>query len=405
MVRIYFVLFIISSLTLLSSCQKDADNITSDRTESRSYEFTENGCATGKQSFASKDELCAALQNETLNKGCALSLRERYFKGQCPGQVFKPVLPAPPAPTPTPQPAPPTPEPAPPVPAALYPHDTNIVFVRRSKPEVNVCDRIVNRASLSEIARGLMMNGAREGGASEAALDYFRKLEKKNIQINIKLKESKDAQPDSTHYLEVGVSVAPLISREIYGLTISGSQQSINNIQTLLQSETKELLITDDEDCLATNRALNLVRDVQNKGLQWSGQFGFGDRILLPDAMIQQYSYQNQKCVLTQELSLKELSAKTDQQLPLEKIEVGYQPIGRNILRLEFFQNKGSGLTYADSVTLYDFKFDGFNRIEKAVSTLSESGKVLKMTDAKECEDLNQPDGPFYLEKVLFKSN
>lgn len=54
------------------------------------YEFTINGCGTGKQTFNSSENLCIGLQNNTLNNNCALSLRESYFKSNCSGE-FTPV--------------------------------------------------------------------------------------------------------------------------------------------------------------------------------------------------------------------------------------------------------------------------------------------------------------------------
>ncbi len=405
MVRIYFVLFIVSSLALLSSCEKGADKITSDRTESRSYEFTENGCATGKQSFSSNGEMCAALQNDALNKGCAPNLRERYFKAQCPGQTFKPENPTPPPPVTPPEPALPVEPPAPvnpvvpPAPVTLYPHDTNIVFVRRSNPDLKVCDRIVNRAPLSEMARGLMINSVKEGGADDSALDYYRKLAKRDIAIKVELQEIKKVADPSIFYIEIGVGVQPLIPFKILGFDISGEEAALRKIQSLLQSETKELVLTDDEECAAANPDLNLVREIQSDGLRWSGQFGYADRILLPDAKIQYYSYENQKCSVVRELTLKDLSSKMDRELPVGKIRVGYQTVGTHAIMLDFYQNKDSRFTYVDGLILHDFQTDEVNRVEKAINILSDSGRVLKITDAKECEDLKQPEGPFYFRR------
>lgn len=60
-----------------------------------SYDYTSNGCATGKHAFKASTyegalaQLCAALQSESLNNHCALELRNSAFKEQCPGQVFQ----------------------------------------------------------------------------------------------------------------------------------------------------------------------------------------------------------------------------------------------------------------------------------------------------------------------------
>lgn len=50
--------------------------------ESLSYDFTYNNCATGKHEFGSHDELCAGLKNEELNHSCAYDMREKFFKDQ-----------------------------------------------------------------------------------------------------------------------------------------------------------------------------------------------------------------------------------------------------------------------------------------------------------------------------------
>lgn len=60
-----------------------------DRTED-SYDYTFNGCPTGRQSFSGTAEevrknLCAALQDETRNKGCAQGMRKKHFASKCPG--------------------------------------------------------------------------------------------------------------------------------------------------------------------------------------------------------------------------------------------------------------------------------------------------------------------------------
>jgi hypothetical protein len=60
------------------------------------YEFMENGvdggvdggtagCDTGNQTFPSLVEMCAGLQSDSLNHGCALSSRENFFGEKCTG--------------------------------------------------------------------------------------------------------------------------------------------------------------------------------------------------------------------------------------------------------------------------------------------------------------------------------
>lgn len=61
------------------------------RAVSDSYEYEVNGCNTGKHSFSgsTSDEvtrqLCAALQDDERNKGCALELRIEAFRQKCVG--------------------------------------------------------------------------------------------------------------------------------------------------------------------------------------------------------------------------------------------------------------------------------------------------------------------------------
>lgn len=61
-----------------------------------SYQLISNGCDTGKHQFAADSEAevrqayCQALQNETLNHGCAQELRRQRFNQQCPGMPWSP---------------------------------------------------------------------------------------------------------------------------------------------------------------------------------------------------------------------------------------------------------------------------------------------------------------------------
>jgi hypothetical protein len=94
----------------LVGCGSDQESSDSSKTESFSYELTLNGCETGRQTFTSRDAMCSALRDDARNRNCARSLREDFFKRNCPGQTWE----TPPAPRPNPAPAPtPTPTPAP----------------------------------------------------------------------------------------------------------------------------------------------------------------------------------------------------------------------------------------------------------------------------------------------------
>lgn len=74
------------ALSGLAACSQSSES----KKEVLSYEFEVNSCKTGRHEFSSQQDLCQGLQNETLNKGCALAMRESYFAAQCSGQRFQP---------------------------------------------------------------------------------------------------------------------------------------------------------------------------------------------------------------------------------------------------------------------------------------------------------------------------
>ncbi len=53
------------------------------------YQYSYNGCDTGEHKFDSVDGLCASLQSDSANRGCAESIREQSFKSQCPGTFVR----------------------------------------------------------------------------------------------------------------------------------------------------------------------------------------------------------------------------------------------------------------------------------------------------------------------------
>ncbi|MBI1860444.1 MAG: hypothetical protein HYR96_05965 [Deltaproteobacteria bacterium] len=53
---------------------------TTTNTKSFKYEYEYNACNTGEHTFSSLDELCSALQSDSVNNDCALSLRKEGFK-------------------------------------------------------------------------------------------------------------------------------------------------------------------------------------------------------------------------------------------------------------------------------------------------------------------------------------
>ncbi len=92
----------------LLACGKDSDktksgalavesvNHTSSSSVKEIYQFTYNGCDTGKKEFSAEDKtevrkaLCDGLQNDKLNNGCAYSLRYNHFQSQCSDMVWSP---------------------------------------------------------------------------------------------------------------------------------------------------------------------------------------------------------------------------------------------------------------------------------------------------------------------------
>lgn len=79
--RILVVTVFVLNALVLSHCGSDTKY---------SYELSSNGCSTEKHEFSSKDEMCSGLQSSSLNKGCALSMREQYFKSNSCTGTFSP---------------------------------------------------------------------------------------------------------------------------------------------------------------------------------------------------------------------------------------------------------------------------------------------------------------------------
>lgn len=66
-------------IALMSGCEA--------KSESLSYQYSVNGCDTGKHDFSSNDEYCAGLKDyKGNNYGCAYSLRkDAYERASCAG--------------------------------------------------------------------------------------------------------------------------------------------------------------------------------------------------------------------------------------------------------------------------------------------------------------------------------
>lgn len=56
--------------------------------ENFQYEYEVNGCKTGAHSFDSKQSYCEGLKDDSLNNGCAYSIRKEEFRRQCSGQSW-----------------------------------------------------------------------------------------------------------------------------------------------------------------------------------------------------------------------------------------------------------------------------------------------------------------------------
>lgn len=83
------LLFLAAMTLLCSACDLSAVGIgKSKKKEQYKYNLTYNGCSTGEHKFSSKDAMCDALQNNSLNNNCARDLREQHFRGECPGKTF-----------------------------------------------------------------------------------------------------------------------------------------------------------------------------------------------------------------------------------------------------------------------------------------------------------------------------
>lgn len=94
MTKLFASTILFSMMAFAVACSSNhSDSTPSQRvemSESYSYQFNENGCDTDKQSFSSVADYCLGLQNENVNHGCALDLREDAFqRQQCPGE-FQP---------------------------------------------------------------------------------------------------------------------------------------------------------------------------------------------------------------------------------------------------------------------------------------------------------------------------
>lgn len=77
-------ILLIASSSLMVSCNIDVKE--ESKSAKYSYNYDVNGCPTGEQNFSSFESYCAGLKNDSLNKGCARSMRrEQFIAASCPG--------------------------------------------------------------------------------------------------------------------------------------------------------------------------------------------------------------------------------------------------------------------------------------------------------------------------------
>jgi hypothetical protein len=69
-----------AALLIFAGCQSKSED------KDLSYDFTVNGCATGKVAYKDDNDLCEALRDDQRNNYCAGSLRYEQFKKSCPGR-------------------------------------------------------------------------------------------------------------------------------------------------------------------------------------------------------------------------------------------------------------------------------------------------------------------------------
>lgn len=53
--------------------------------KSYSYDYTLNGCNTGKQEFSSQEDMCRGLRDDARNNYCASSIRADAYQQSCAG--------------------------------------------------------------------------------------------------------------------------------------------------------------------------------------------------------------------------------------------------------------------------------------------------------------------------------
>ena len=87
--RLSFKFILILFLLITTACNQLMDY--ADENGAYSYNFNVNGCNTGEQNFSTREAMCNALTNDSLNNNCAENERYTKFLSDCPGQTWQQV--------------------------------------------------------------------------------------------------------------------------------------------------------------------------------------------------------------------------------------------------------------------------------------------------------------------------
>ena len=92
MKKVSQVLGFLFAAALLASC--GVGGSATSGSSAYSYDFTDQGCSTGRHEFNSHSDMCEGLQSSSLNNGawCAFNARSQYFKSEGCSGFFTPTF-------------------------------------------------------------------------------------------------------------------------------------------------------------------------------------------------------------------------------------------------------------------------------------------------------------------------
>lgn len=405
--RLSIVILLTQFVLCLCSCTKSSGNQNEtnngqggsgggNKTESFSYDLTYNDCKTEKHTFSSKQEMCDGLKDESLNKGCAQQLREDYFKLNCPGQEFKPQ-PQKVETTPVEKPkdpvvSAPTPDhTASPGPAQDLKSvgDTQIIFVRPSIYGSDVCDKIINRSTLFEIAKKSLSSIITKDTQTQDA-QFSISLENTGLDITY-------LTPSSGMYLSF-LSIGSTPIQKDQNDKIINLYQSLKYYFGSSRTAAPDIYFTDNLKCAKKNDKLYYVEDFLEYNTPRSiSLFQYGYKELSLNSNIEIISEVDGNCTVTQKLSTRQLVAKDE-----SSISLGYQSYGggNRSIELETYKDSNNPVTKFDKVASITLSS---NRqiADRLVDYLSQTEKPLKLTNSAQCEDQTQIAGPFYIKSGI----